>query len=117
MTEKISSSSEKSPSITKYDTDTLTNFGEFNKEAAEAARAKEKDQNKEAAVEGLGDSLRKVDKYMEMMDKAIEVDADPAIIEKIAKKLNKALDSADKFNNTVGDKNFDRFMAENARPF
>lgn len=114
MTEKLSRSSEESPSINKYNT--LTNFGEFNKEAAEAARIKA-EASKEKDIEGLAYSLEKTNKYMEMMDEAIDKNADPALIEKIAKKLNNALDSADKFNNTVGDKNFDRFMAENARPF
>lgn len=116
MTEKeLSSSSEKSPRITKYNT--LTDLGEFNLEAAKAARAKEKELTREKDVEGLAYSLEKTNKYMEMMNEAVEKDADPAIIEKIAKKLNKALDSADKFNDTVGDKNFNRFMEENARPF
>ena len=119
MTGNVLSNSEKSQSITRYDTDTLAELGDkFDKEAAEAARAKEKESTIEKEdFEELAYQLGKTNKYMEMMNEALEKNAGPAVTDKIKKKLDNALNTADRLNDNVKDENFDRFMTENARPF
>lgn len=117
MSERISNDSEKSPSISRYDS--LENFGEFNKEAANAARAEKAEslKDKEKETEEFAHNLEKTNEYMNMMEEAMNHNASQDVINTIADKIIKSLDSAEDSNETVGDKAFRGFVEENPRPF
>lgn len=117
MSERISNDSEKSPSISRYDS--LENFGEFNKEAANAARAEKAEslKDKEKEIEEFAHNLEKTNEYMNMMEEAMNHNASQDVINTIADKIIKSLDSAEDSNEAVGDKAFNSFMEENPRPF
>ena len=116
MSEKITRFPEQSADTSS--SEKIVPFSEFNKEAAEAnvkAAKAELENNKEVAE--FVQEVEKAKRYEERVNKAMELNASPATLERFAKKHREALNAAKKINDrSVNDPHFSKFIEKNECP-